>query len=200
MIPLRLTLKNFMSYRDPIQVDFTPLHTACLTGDNGAGKSALLTAMTWALWGETPAHAADEDLIAQGEAEMSVDFEFALGDQQYRVLRARSRKGKSTTGRLTFQVRDPLLGWRDISGDTARQTQQIITARLHMDHETFVNSAFLRQGKADEFTTKNPTERKDILARILGLEEYDRLAERARERVRDLEAERRALMLQIQEL
>ena len=91
MIPLRLTLKNFMSYRDPDLVDFAPLHTACLTGDNGAGKSALLTAMTWALWGETPAHAADEDLIAQGEAEMSVDFEFALGDQQYRVLRARSR-------------------------------------------------------------------------------------------------------------
>ena len=56
MIPLRLTLKNFMSYRDGSPpVDVAPIHTACLSGDNGAGKSALLTAMTWALWGATPA-------------------------------------------------------------------------------------------------------------------------------------------------
>src|SRR6476619_345094 len=100
MIPLRLTLKNFMSYRDSSPpIDFAPLHTACLSGDNGAGKSALLAAMTWALWGEAQAHADDEDLITQGESDMSVDFEFALGDQPYRVLRSRARKGKSSTGK-----------------------------------------------------------------------------------------------------
>ncbi len=179
-----------MSYRDAgPPIDFAPLHTACLSGENGAGKSALLTAMTWALWGESAAHIADEDLIAQGETEMNVDFEFALGDQAYRVLRTRTRRGKTTTGKVTFQVHDAALGWRDISGDTVRQTQQIITARLRMDYETFINSAFLRQGRADEFTTKNPTERKDILAKILGLDEYDRLAERARERAREREGD-----------
>ena len=50
MIPLRLTLKNFMSYRDGSPpLDFAPIHTACLSGENGAGKSALLTAITWSL-------------------------------------------------------------------------------------------------------------------------------------------------------
>ena len=201
MIPLRLTLKNFMSYRDDMPpLDFGPVRTACLSGENGAGKSALLAAMTWALWGESPAHAADDDLIAQGESEMAVDFEFALGDQAYRVLRTRSRRGKSTSGKLTFQVRDPLGSWRDVSGDTVRQTQQAITGRLRMDYETFINSAFLRQGHADEFTTKNATERKDILARILGLDEYDRLAERAREQARTREGDRRVLMIRLSEL
>ena len=53
MIPLRLQLRNFMCYTDvhePLQ--FEGIHVACLTGDNGHGKSALLDAITWALWGE----------------------------------------------------------------------------------------------------------------------------------------------------
>ncbi|HUS13989.1 MAG TPA: SMC family ATPase, partial [Chloroflexia bacterium] len=201
MIPLRLTLKNFMSYRDACPtLDFAALHTACLSGENGAGKSALLTAMTWALWGEAPTHASDEDLITQGETDMLVDFEFALGDQHYRVLRSRTRKGKITPGKLDFQVQDPLIGWRTISGDNLRETQRLIIDRLRMDYQTFVNSAFLRQGHADEFTTKNPTERKDILARILGLDRYDLHADRAREQARARESDRRVLMVGISEL
>lgn len=201
MIPLRLTLKNFMSYRDGSPpLDFAPLHTACLSGDNGAGKSALLAAMTWALWGEAHAHADDEDLITQGEHDMSVDFEFALGDTRYRVLRSRQRRGKTSNGRLYFQIKDSDSGWRDISGDSLRGTQRLITERLRMDYPTFVNSAFLKQGRADEFTNKNPTERKEILARILGLDEYDRLAECARERARNCESDRRSLITTLADL
>jgi len=201
MIPQRLTLKNFMSYRgDCPPLDFGPLHTACLSGDNGAGKSALLAAMTWALWGEARSHADDDDLITQGESDMGVDFEFGLGDHAYRVLRSRARKGKTTTGRLYFQVQDPLVGWRDISGDSLRHTQRLITERLRMDYETFINSAFLRQGHADEFTTKNPTERKEILAKILGLERYDLLTDQAREQVRARDADRRSLQTSLADL
>jgi DNA repair protein SbcC/Rad50 len=201
MIPVRLALKNFMSYRDPCDaISFAPLHTACLSGENGAGKSALLTAMTWGLWGIAQSHADDEDLITQGETEMAVDFEFALGAQHYRVLRTRSRKGKTSRGTLFFQILDPHLGWRDITDGNLRQTQQAITQHVGMDYDTFVNSAFLRQGHADEFTTKNSTERKDILARILGLNRYDDLAERAREQARAREADRRELLFVLKQL
>src|SRR5689334_24898404 len=97
-----------MCYRgDAVTLDLTGVHLACLSGENGAGKSALLTAITWALWGATPAHADDEDLIAQGETDMAVDFEFGLGDQIYRVLRSRTRKGKTTTGKLYFEMQAP---------------------------------------------------------------------------------------------
>ena len=68
-----------------------------------------------------------------------------------------------------------------------------------MDYDTFVNSAFLRQGRADEFTT-NATERKEILAKILGLEEYDALANHAREQARSREGDRRLLAASLQEL
>ena len=53
MIPLKLTLKNFLSYRDNVPtLDLEGIHVACLCGQNGHGKSALLDSMTWALWGK----------------------------------------------------------------------------------------------------------------------------------------------------
>ena len=54
MIPIRLALRNFMCYREG-ELSFEGLHVACLCGDNGNGKSALLDAMTWALWGKARA-------------------------------------------------------------------------------------------------------------------------------------------------
>ena len=72
-------------------------------------------------------------------------------------------------------------GFKVISGDTKIQTQQKIIDTLNMDYDTFINSAFLRQGHADEFTKQPPAKRKEVLANILGLSLYDRLEERAKE-------------------
>ena len=98
MIPISLTLKNFMSYGDePTTLPFAGLHVACLSGDNGNGKSALLDAMTYALWGKTRATGiggiTDDDLIRLGSDEMEVRFEFELSGQAYRAVKKR-RRGK----------------------------------------------------------------------------------------------------------
>ena len=100
MIPINLTLKNFMSYGDePTTLPFEGLHVACLSGDNGNGKSALLDAMTWALWGKTRASSvgsvSDDDLIRLGAGEMEVRFEFELNEQQYRVVKKRKRENRA---------------------------------------------------------------------------------------------------------
>ncbi len=67
MIPIRLKLRNFMCYRDDVPpLSFAGIHTACISGDNGNGKSALVDAMTWALWGKARAKS-DDDLVHLGE-------------------------------------------------------------------------------------------------------------------------------------
>ena len=70
MIPIMLKMRNFMCYRDNVPpLSFGGIHTkllACISGDNGNGKSALIDAMTWALWGRTRAKS-DDDLIHQGQ-------------------------------------------------------------------------------------------------------------------------------------
>ncbi|HRI57414.1 MAG TPA: SMC family ATPase, partial [Anaerolineae bacterium] len=189
MIPLKLTLHNFMCYRDPAPLDFNGMHLACLSGNNGHGKSAILDAMTWALWGKARSNQAD-DLIHLGENDMWVDFEFGLGPQRYRVLRSRERRGRAGKSDLQLQIWQVEGGqgaqgnWRALTEPTLRETEQAIIRLLHIDYETFINSAFLVQGRADEFTVKPPNQRKQILADILGLKIYDDYEGIAKERVR----------------
>ena len=185
MIPLTLALHNFMPYRDPAPLDFTGVHVACLAGDNGAGKSALLDAITWALWGRARARR-DDELIHQGQTEMSVEFTFALSSNVYRVIRAR-KAGKRGASALDLQVRQPDGDFRTIAEPTMPATEAKITALLRLSYDTFINSAFLLQNRADEFTVRTPAERKQVLADILGLGQWEVYEGRAKERVRQAE-------------
>lgn len=238
MILNSIILHNFMSYADAA-LDLSTISVACLSGQNGAGKSALLDAITWALWER--ARSSSDGLIRVGEREMWVDLHFIYESHHYRVRRVRQRfSGKAgsrmvTRGSLEFQVFDaPDLKcevaatpaavenlescaahdsaktqthnkaalsvrqirsvceagiWRSLTGPSMRETQKAICELLRMDFETFVNSAYLRQGRADEFTMRPPSERKQILGEILGLSYFDRLQERAKEKVRTLKAQ-----------
>ncbi|MDE2777668.1 MAG: SMC family ATPase [Chloroflexota bacterium] len=171
MIPTRLELRNFLAYRAPEPIVFDGIELACLTGANGVGKSSLLDAITWALWGKARARR-DDDLIHLGQNDMQVSIDFVQDGLRYRVLRRRSRAGRGSRGALDLMVYDKDDFPRIISEDGARRTQEKINQILRLDYETFVHSAFLQQGRADAFTLKTAAERKRILADILSLEQW----------------------------
>jgi len=196
MIPVKLSLTNFMCYRHA-ELNLAGVHVACLSGNNGVGKSALLDAMTWAVWGKARAQR-DDELIRTGEGEMAVEFSFELDGDPYRVVRRR-KGGRRGISLLDFQVHSNGQ-WRSIAENTIRQTQDKIERLLRLDYETFVNSAFLRQGRADEFTIKTPAERKRLLGEILGLGIWTVYEERAKTRLRAVQEEARALRLRLQEI
>jgi len=175
MIPLQLTLKNFLSYRDAT-LDFRGLHTACVCGPNGAGKSSLLEAITWVIWGESRA-ASEDDVINAGAKDVRVDFIFQNNQQTHRIIRTRNR---GQTSSLEFQVETPT-GFRSLTEKGMRATQLLIMHHLKLDYDTFINSAYLRQGRADEFMLRRPNERKQILADLLKLDQYENLAEQAKD-------------------
>jgi exonuclease SbcC len=221
MIPQRLTLKNFLSYQNAT-LDFRGLHTACICGANGAGKSSLLEAIAWAVWGQSRA-ATDDDVIHMGTPEAQVDFVFVTNQQIYRIIRSRHRAQGTS---LEFQVAQVegedwedsgdsgdregggdgenrsspggVLGFRSLTGKSVRATQQLILEHVRLDYEAFINSAYLRQGRADEFMLKRPGERKEILADLLKLGQYDELAERAKDRARLLKGQIELLQRQLQ--
>ena len=207
MVPTYLSLSNFLSYGEQVPpLDFTQFHVACLTGDNGHGKSALLDAITYALWGEarksTSERKPDEGLLRLGASEMRVEFGFDLDDNRFRIIRS-FRKGRRTNAtRLDFQVFDQESNsFRTLSERASlSKTQQHINQVLSMDYDTFINSAFIVQGRADEFTQKNARQRKEILAEILGLSRYDRLQERAWTRFQESNQSCRELQRRLQEL
>src|SRR3989338_8360093 len=187
MIFKKLILKNFMSYSNA-EVDLSGMHVACLSGPNGAGKSSLLDAITWALWEE--GRARTDELIKLGKDEMFCELEFFSEGELYRVYRSRSKAFKNSQGKsnLEFQIFNPKdKSWMSLSMSSVRQTQDLLVKTIKMDYGTFVNSVYLRQGKANEFTVKRPNERKQILADILNLEVYDKLCESARAKIKELD-------------
>jgi len=198
MLPLRLELKNFLPYVAPDPLRFDGIHLACLTGHNGAGKSSLLDAITWALWGNARAKR-DEELIYMGQQDMYVQLDFEQEGQIYRVIRKRSRRQRGT-GTLDLLVADENGDFKIISEPSVRGTQDKINRLLRLDYETFCNSAFLQQGKADAFTTKTPKERKQILSDILGLSQWEKYEEAAKERLKAITDELTVIDLRIREI
>ncbi|MGE3540586.1 MAG: AAA family ATPase [Candidatus Tectimicrobiota bacterium] len=199
MIPLSLRLRNFMSYGEDVPaLDFSGFTTACLTGDNGHGKSTLLDAITWALWGEARAKNLD-DVVRLGQEDAEVEFTFELESERYRVLRKRSVRTRQSA--LELQGFDKAAArYRSLSGNSIRETEAKIVQLLHMNYDTFINSVFVLQGRADEFTTRRPGERKRILGDILGLSIYDLLEARAKTHRGEMDQEVRTLSQRLSEL
>lgn len=191
MIPVRLQLKNFLSYGPTLQtIEFSNYPLICLSGKNGHGKSALLDAITWALWGQARKTSAtvkaDQGLVHLGQTQMMVIFDFEFNNQLYRVRREFAiTYGKPLAG-LEFGLLDAdTNNIIPLTGKTIRDTQEKIEQTLHLSFDAFSNSAFLRQGSANEFSKKSPKERKEILASILGLDQYDTIKRLAMDKIRD---------------
>ena len=195
MVPVSLSLTNFLSYGEPESVlDFSLFHVACISGRNGQGKSALLDAITWALWGEarksSGGHKPDEELLRIGTTRMVVAFVFDIEAERYRVTRTyqRSASGKSSKATLEFQALSNE-GEVSLTEASMRQTQERLITVLGLEYSTFINASFLLQGRSDEFTKKKPADRKSVLTRILGLDRYTVLQNRAKQRAKRMRDE-----------
>lgn len=191
MIPLKLQIKNFLSYGPEIQtIDFSSYPLICLSGRNGHGKSALLDALTWALWGHARKIAgtskADHGLLRLGQTQMMVCLDFVCNGQEYRVRREYAQTYGKPYAALDFGLLDSAQDkFVSLTDKTIRETQSKIETMLHLSYDAFINSAFLRQGQSNEFSKKSPRERKDILASILGLDQYELIRKRASEKIKD---------------
>lgn len=192
MIPVKLTLKNFLSYGEDVPpLDFTQFHVACLSGNNGQGKSALLDALTWTVWGEgrkaSQEKKADNSLIRMGQRDMQTEFVFDLEGDRYRIIRGFFLAPKSSRSSLEFQVYDREDDkYVSLTCPSVRKTQEKIIKTLRIDYQTFINSAFILQGRIDEFSRKGARERKEVLSEILGLSRYDELVDLAKSHLKEI--------------
>src|SRR5689334_239155 len=94
--PIRLSVKGFTCFRDQAELDFSGLDLFAITGPTGSGKSSLIDAMTFALYGTSTRTGKDKkDCIALGMPSAEVSFEFSIGSgatpDRYRVARSLKR-------------------------------------------------------------------------------------------------------------
>ena len=185
MIPLHIRISGFLSYHDSVELDFTYFDLACISGHNGAGKSSLLDAITWSLFGEARGKSSEVINLRPDVKAAEVTLTFQHEENTYRVQRTLPRN-KNTI--LEFQVRTQT-GWKPLTEKTTRETQARIEQTLRLDFDTFVNASFFLQGKADQFTQQNATRRKEVLSNILGLEMWEDYKNKAAEKRKTLERE-----------
>jgi exonuclease SbcC len=195
MIPLSLRISGFLSYSEPVELDFSSFDLACISGANGAGKSSLLDAITWVLFGQ--ARRRDDSLINSHATSAEVVFDFNYEGNTYRVQRT---KPVNKTGLLEFYICTSAGEWKALTERSLRETELRIQQTLRMDYDTFINASFFLQGKADQFAQQRPGDRKRILGSILGLEAWEAYREASTERRKLIESDRDSLDGQLAEI
>jgi len=204
MIPQKIQIRNFLSYGPVLQtIDFSLYSLICLSGKNGHGKSALLDAITWAVWGQarkvSGVAKADQGLLRLGQTQMLVVFDFIFGNKHYRIRREYMETYGKPVAVLEFGLlntdTDTLIPLTD---KTIKTTQEKIEQTLGIDFDSFSNSAFLRQGNSNEFSKKSAKERKQILATILGLDQYEIIRKLAIEKIKNA-SNKKSILTTLQE-
>jgi exonuclease SbcC len=179
MRPLKLRVRGFTSFRDEQTLDFTNLSVFAITGPTGSGKSSLLDALTYALYGQVERVGREcNQLVTHGVNRMSVTLDFDVDGKQYRITRSTPASGGSTKVTLEKSVAGEFVSYGE-GADRVRECDRIIQGLVGLDYTGFTRSVLLPQGKFAEFMSGEARERRDILSDLLGLGLFKRMAQRA---------------------
>lgn len=195
MRPIKLTIEGFTSFRQRTQIDFSELDLFAITGPTGSGKTSIIDAITYALYGQTARLGAKNlgELITQGAPRLSVMLEFESGGKRYRIARVLKRSGPGSV-RLDFLESD---GDHTFDGGAREITAQI-TKVVGLDFDAFTKAVLLAQGRFDEFLRGDSAERRKILEVLLNLGMYREIMQRANARYKEKHAERDLISSQLQ--
>jgi exonuclease SbcC len=179
--PLRLEVEGFTVFRTPTVVDFASADLFALVGPTGAGKTSVIDAITFALYGSVPRlddRRAVAPVVSQNLNEARVRLDFTVHGELHtavRVVRA-TKSGGATTKEARLQRGDEVLA------GTADEVTAAVTDLLGLTFEHFTTCVSLPQGQFARFLHDKPRSRQDLLVRLLDLGLYDLVASAARQR------------------
>ena len=183
MRPLELRLKGFRSYREETAFDWRGRHLVGVVGPIGAGKSSILDAIAFALYGKTPTFEANtKSLINQTASECHVELRFEVDGEVWRAARGLRRKGASGHQLERLAADDPGAGvLESVTG--GRPVRERVEQLLGMDFAAFCRSVLLAQNRFADFLKATPGDRNEVLKGVFGYERFDAALDAARRRV-----------------
>lgn len=190
-----IRLCNWRSHRD------TTLHfargTNLLIGRMGGGKTSIVDAICYALFGTCPPIASHtikiRDIIRarpNGEDAAYVELTFSKGNKEYRVCRSIKRSGATEAELWCDGVR--------IQGPRPRDVDRYVTELLELDADLFMRAVYSQQNQIDYLLTLPPSERKDKIDELLGLTKFEVVRDNAMSAVRRLGNIRKDIEIVIQ--
>jgi len=174
----RLKLLNFRQHADS-DLLFEGGLTGII-GPNGVGKSTLLEAIAWALYGGDTARGGKDSIRfsrAPARAQVRVELEFELGGHRYRVVR-----GLTVAELYLDGAEQPI-------ANSATSVGELLQRRIGMTRSEFFNTYFTGQKELAVMASLSATERAQFLSRVLGYERLRVAQELADQRRRDLRNE-----------
>src|SRR6202022_1247101 len=176
MRPIRLRIQGFRSFTDERLVDFSDLTLFAVIGATGAGKSSILEAICYALYGVATSEKDldPKDLLCTGSDSMAVSLTFRADGDEYIVTRA-----YAVGRRLTPTLECPARPEKNCDGRISVDAS--IRALLGVEHQTFVSAVIVPQGRFSEVLHATETKRASILRELLGLERVERMRGRLEE-------------------
>jgi len=199
MIPYRVKLAGFLSYRDEQEITFAGSPLWMLTGANGSGKSAIFDALTYSLFGHHRGGSQNADeLINKESTGLSVEFDFHLDGHLHRIKRTlkRNKRGSTASTQQVFAQGD--VDWEAVP-DTNKKVDfdRWVAENIGLSYDIFTSSVLLLQGKAEKLLDSKPTGRAEVLAGIVDLDHYQRLHEKANRKRLDLKSSRDTVATQM---
>ncbi len=187
MIPRQICLDGFMSYRQEMTISFRGASIWALAGDNGSGKSTLFDAMFYALYGEHRLGSQGaQQLIHHERDSLRVEFDFAIGEDEYRIRRTLTRKASNNRTVQALYMRGPNAPDPGSAGpqpiaETHKESglRNWVKQVVGLDSQAFTFSVWLQQGRSDALINASPKERHHMLTQIIDLSAYERLWQRA---------------------
>lgn len=193
----RMRLEGLGPYAQAQDVDFDRLNAAglfLLDGPTGAGKSTVLAALCFALYGTVPGGRSAESLVTTlrepGAVIPEVQVEFTVQSRRFEVVRSpkheRPRRRRSAAGgatvttQATVSLRERVAGEWTAPLTRADEVGQQIAAVLHLDAEQFMQVVLLPQGQFAQFLTAKSDERRALLRRLFGTQRFDGVEEHLR--------------------
>lgn len=200
MRPIKLEIEGFTSFRDRTVIDFADTDLFVLTGPTGSGKSSVIDAITFALYGSIPRlddKKAVAPVISRGLLQTLVRLDFAIGESTYTVVRQlrAGKGGRASTAEARLE---------DGNGNTLAANERELTAEveslLGIPFDHFIKCVVLPQGDFADFMHAKPSERQRFLIDLLGLDLYDQVGQQASTRKSDYEGRLTATRQQIERL
>ncbi|UQN05544.1 AAA family ATPase [Deinococcus sp. QL22] len=186
MRPIHLELQGFTAFRQFTELNFDDLELFAIVGSTGSGKSSLLDAMTFALYGSTERLGASglDALITTGERGLSVSLTFEAGGQVYRAARTKGRKQAENDVRLERQDEDGR--WTGLNDGGKRGIDERIRQAVGLDAKTFARSVMLPQGEFARLLHGSSKERQNMLGELTGLHHVQAMQKVASDQAKEL--------------
>ncbi|GAA5438035.1 AAA family ATPase [Deinococcus aquaticus] len=193
MKPIKLELQGFTAFRQFTSLEFGDLELFALVGPTGSGKSSLLDAMTFALYGQTARLGASglDALISQGERGLSVSLTFEVAGVTYRASRTKGRK--QAENEVRFERLDADGRWANLSDGGAKGISERIRRAVGLDFRTFARSVMLPQGEFSRVLHGTGKERQALLGELTGLDHVAAMQRVASDRAKTLKLEAQGL-------